>query len=50
MKTHRRTVAALAGPGITAARQVYRTVPSDAVRVAALIEIRPPQRPWPARW
>jgi hypothetical protein len=39
MKTHRRTVAALAGPGIAAARQVYRTVPSDAVRVAALVEI-----------
>jgi hypothetical protein len=29
----------LAGPGITAARQVYLTVPSDAVRVAALVEI-----------
>jgi hypothetical protein len=39
MKTHRHTVAALAGPGIAAARQVYRTVPSDAVRVAALAEI-----------
>jgi hypothetical protein len=39
MKTHRRTVAALAGPGILAARRVYRTVPADAVRVAALIEI-----------
>jgi hypothetical protein len=39
VKTHRRTVAALAGPGITAAREVYLTVPADAVRVAALVEI-----------
>lgn len=39
MKTHRRTVAALATPGILAARQVYTSVPSDAVRVAALVEI-----------
>jgi hypothetical protein len=39
MKTHRRTVAALAGPGIAAARSVYLGVPSDAVRVAALVEI-----------
>src|SRR3954471_3744951 len=39
MRTHRRTVHILAGPGITAARQVYTTVPSDAVRVAALVEI-----------
>jgi hypothetical protein len=39
MKTHRRTVAALAAPGIIAARRVYRTVPADAIRVAALIEI-----------
>jgi hypothetical protein len=39
MKTHRRTVAIIAAPGITAARQVYLTVPSDAVRVAALVEI-----------
>jgi hypothetical protein len=39
MRTHRRTVAVLAGPGITAARQVYLTVPSDALRVAALVEI-----------
>src|SRR5919112_655041 len=39
MKTHRRTVAILAAPGILAARQVYTTVPSDAVRVAALVEI-----------
>lgn len=29
----------LAGPGIRAARQVYATVPCDAVRVAALVEI-----------
>jgi hypothetical protein len=39
MKTHRRTVAAIAGPGIAAARTVYLRVPSDAVRVAALVEI-----------
>jgi hypothetical protein len=39
VKTHRRTVHVLAGPGILAARQVYLTVPSDAVRVAALVEI-----------
>ena len=39
MRTDRRTVHTLAGPGITAARQVYLTVPSDAVRVAALVEI-----------
>ncbi len=39
MRTHRRTVAVLAAPGIDAARQVYRTVPSDAVRVAALVEM-----------
>ena len=39
MRTHRRTVAALAGPGIRAAREVYTTVPADAVRVAALVEI-----------
>jgi hypothetical protein len=39
MRTHRRTVATLAGPGISAARQVYTTVPSDAIRVAALVEI-----------
>src|SRR3954447_22247160 len=39
MRTHRRTVAVLAGPGIQAARHVYTTVPSDAVRVAALVEI-----------
>jgi hypothetical protein len=29
----------LAAPGIAAARQVYTTVPSDALRVAALVEI-----------
>ncbi|MET8369482.1 hypothetical protein ACPXB1_07435 [Micromonospora sp. DT68] len=38
-RTHRRTVMRLAGPGIQAAREVYTTVPSDAVRVAALVEI-----------
>lgn len=37
--THRRMVIRLAGPGIRAAREVYTTVPSDAVRVAALVEI-----------
>lgn len=37
--THRRMVMRLAGPGIRAAREVYTTVPSDAVRVAALAEI-----------
>jgi hypothetical protein len=39
MRTHRRTVKLLAGPGIGAARHIYLTVPSDAVRVAALVEI-----------
>ena len=39
MKTHRRTVAVLAAPGIDAARTVYLSVPSDCVRVAALVEI-----------
>jgi hypothetical protein len=39
MRTHRRTVKALAGPGILAARNVYLTVPADAIRVAALVEI-----------
>lgn len=39
MRTHRRTVAVLAGPGIRAAREVYTTVPADAIRVAALVEI-----------
>lgn len=38
-KTHRRTVMRLAGPGIRAAREVYTTVPADAIRVAALVEI-----------
>jgi hypothetical protein len=39
MSTHRRAVRLLAGPGIAAARHVYVSVPSDAVRVAALVEI-----------
>jgi hypothetical protein len=39
VKTRRRTVAVLAGPGIDAARSVYLSVPSDCVRVAALVEI-----------
>ncbi|HEY8450657.1 MAG TPA: hypothetical protein VIL54_00185 [Natronosporangium sp.] len=37
--TTRRLVAALAGPGIRAAREVYLSVPSDVLRVAALVEI-----------
>ena len=37
--THRRTVMRLAGPGIRVAREVYTTVPADAIRVAALVEI-----------
>jgi hypothetical protein len=39
MRTHRRTVTLLAGPGIHAARHVYTHVPADAIRVAALVEI-----------
>ncbi len=39
MRTHRRTVKLIAAPGILAARQVYTTVPADAIRVAALVEI-----------
>jgi len=39
MRTHRRTVALLAGPAIGAARDVYTRVPSDVLRVAALVEI-----------
>ena len=39
MRTHRQTVAAVAGPGIAAAREVYLTTPSEVVRVAALVEI-----------
>ncbi|MEV8517583.1 hypothetical protein [Dactylosporangium sp. NPDC051484] len=39
MRTHRRTVAALAATGVNAARELYQTVPSDTVRVAALVEI-----------
>jgi hypothetical protein len=39
VKTRRRTAHILAAPGILAARQVYLTVPSDAVRVVALVEI-----------
>ncbi|MBM0224910.1 hypothetical protein [Micromonospora sp. ATA51] len=38
-RTHRRTVMRLAGPGIRAVREVYTTVPADAVRVATLVEI-----------
>jgi hypothetical protein len=39
MKTRRRTAHVLPAPGIDAARQVYLTVPSDALRVAARVEI-----------
>ncbi|GGM50991.1 hypothetical protein ACFFX1_34580 [Dactylosporangium sucinum] len=39
MKTKRATVATLAGPAIRTARDIYTTVPSDAVRVAALVDI-----------
>jgi hypothetical protein len=39
MRTHRRTVALLAAPGIQAARSVYTNVPTDSLRVAALVEI-----------
>ncbi len=39
MKTYRRTVAVLAGPGVVAARRIYTTVPSDVLRVAALVEM-----------
>ena len=39
MRTRRHTVALLAAPGIRAAREVYTTVASDALRVAALVEI-----------
>ena len=39
VKTHRRTVGALAAPGIQAARDLYLSVPSDSLRVAALVEI-----------
>jgi hypothetical protein len=39
VKTHRRTVAALAARGVDAARDLYVNVPSDTIRVAALVEI-----------
>ena len=39
VRTHRRTVAALAAPAVLIARQIYATVPSETVRVAALVEI-----------
>jgi hypothetical protein len=39
VRTHRRTVAVLAARGVSAARDIYTTVPSDTVRVAALVEI-----------
>jgi hypothetical protein len=41
MKTRRRTAHILAAQGIQAAREVYTSVPSDALRVAALVEISP---------
>src|SRR5690349_3675239 len=39
MRTRRRTAHILAAQGIRAAREVYTTVPSDALRVAAPVEI-----------
>jgi len=39
MKTHRALVAALAGPAVGSARDIYLSVPTDAVRVAALVDI-----------
>jgi len=39
VRTHRRTVATLAAPAITTAREIYLTVPAEAIRVAALVEI-----------
>ena len=39
LRTRRRAVAALAAPAVRTAREVYSTVPSDSVRVAALVEI-----------
>jgi hypothetical protein len=39
MRSRHRVVKVLAGPGIGAARQVYTSVPSDVLRVAALVEI-----------
>jgi hypothetical protein len=39
MRTHRRTVALLAAPGIRISREIYTSVPAEVVRVAALVEI-----------
>jgi hypothetical protein len=39
VKTYRRTVALLAAPGVQAAREVYSRIPSDVLRVAALVEM-----------
>ena len=39
MRTHRRTVAALTAPALRTVREIYCTVPSDTIRVAALVEI-----------
>jgi hypothetical protein len=39
VKTHRRVVAALSADAVKATREVYRSVPNDALRVAALVEI-----------
>ncbi|MEV4514501.1 hypothetical protein AB0K00_36760 [Dactylosporangium sp. NPDC049525] len=39
MKTKRAVVNALAGPAIHSARDIYLSVPADAVRVAALVDI-----------
>ncbi len=39
MRTYRRAVAAVAGPGVRAARTVYSHTTPDVLRVAALVEI-----------
>lgn len=39
MRTYRRAVALVAGPGVRAARDVYCRTSSDVLRVAALVEI-----------
>ena len=50
MKTHRRTVAALAARGVGAARELYTTVPCDTIRVAALVEISAAAAHWRGPW
>jgi hypothetical protein len=39
VRAHRSTVAAVSAPAVTAVRDLYAGVPSDVVRVAALVEI-----------